>query len=226
MAGQERGIVFLAGVLEPVQTLGALLTCHVLVVHIIGGGRDEDGGCGIVGNLDGTSRLIGHLAVALNIITQGSLQLGGDAFVGNTLDGGHDAIGRLAVGCGIGGGVLQRDGGKGVGLQADDDDAVGHRGEGGALIVVPVLLEGNTRQGRLQVEFSHVVGHLRRADACMGHLQTAQRQVFHAVRALDKLLVDEVFGLLFLALKYQIAYLLEIGLGRGAVVIVGTTRPE
>ena len=56
--------------------------------------------------------------------------------------------------------------------------------------------------------------------------QGTQGQVFHAVRPLKKVLVDEGMRLILLAIVDQLSHTRQVGLRLGTVVIVGRTAPE
>ena len=78
-------------------------------------------------------------------------------------------------------------------------------------------------EGIAQVQVAVVAGDVLVAQR---QLQTAQRQVFHAVRAFHEVLVDELGSFTFLAVEDQLAHLLQVGLRLGAVVVVGLSAPE
>ena len=126
----------------------------------------------------------------------------------------------------VGNDVAQGETGKCVGLQTDNDDAVGHRGKGGTTVVVPMMLERDGRECLLQVELTTIVGHLCVRDIVVGHPQTAQMQVFLAVRTFDELLVNQVLSLLLLSVEDIVAHCGQVGCGCTAVIIVGTSAPE
>ena len=56
--------------------------------------------------------------------------------------------------------------------------------------------------------------------------QRTQRQVFHAMRTLEEVLVDEGMRLVLLAIVDQLSHTRQVGLRLGTVVIVGRTAPE
>ena len=203
-----------------------MLTRYVLVVYIVGGSRDIDHSPSVVLYLHVAACVIGHVTVALHLVAQRSLQLGSDTFMVYALNGGSYAVVTLGIRGGVGGRVLDGKRTQRVGLKSHHDDAVRHRGKGGATIVMSVVIEADTRQGRGKVEFAMVVAHLTGVNACMGHLQTAQREILHAVRSLDELLVYQVLSLLFLAVEDEAAHLFQICFCCGAVVIMWTSTPE
>ena len=57
-------------------------------------------------------------------------------------------------------------------------------------------------------------------------LQRTQRQVFHAVRTFEEILVEDGVCSLFLTGKDRVSHSLKMNLGLKAVVIVGRTAPE
>ena len=56
--------------------------------------------------------------------------------------------------------------------------------------------------------------------------QTAQREVLHAVRPLDELLVDKVLCTLLITAEDKVAHLLQVICRCRTVVVVWTARPE
>ena len=79
-------------------------------------------------------------------------------------------------------------------------------------------------QGRLQIEITHIVRHLPlRVEI---HFQTTQREVFHAVRSRNEMLIDEICRHLLFASEDGVAHLFQVSQRLMAVVVVGTARPE
>ncbi len=144
----------------------------------------------------------------------------------HTDDGGSHTVVALGVGCGVWHFMLDGERTQSVRLQTHHDDAVRHGGEGGTPVVVSVMVKGDVRQGGRQVQFTVVVRHLTLRYSLVRHLQTAEREVLHAVRPFDESLVDEVLRLFLLSVEDEVAHIGQIALRRGAVVVVRTSAPE
>ena len=111
-----------------------------------------------------------------------------------------------------------------ISFQTYYDDGICQRGHYSALhLRVPHLI-ADMCCGRLQIQVTIVPGSITLVPEFQEH--TAQGQVTHAMRTLDKILVQQLMGLLFLSVENQLAHLCKMLKGLTAVVVMGGSRPE
>ena len=150
--------------------------------------------------------MIDDVAIALHHHAAFRLQPGFDAFVLNAVDGGREAVPLHLVTCLELALVTERKG-EGLlpaGLYPDDDDVVGHRGEGGLPVIDTAFAVGDVGGGGVEVKVAPVVGD--GAFVVEIHEHAAECQVFHAVGTGDEMLVDELGGFFLVSGKDGVAH--------------------
>ena len=216
----------LGGLLQALLRSGRLVSRNVVVIDIIRRGVHQQRHMRRARNAQLLVRGT-HLAVADHPRTAFRRESAGDAFVLDALDARHERIsvrrnleGEFAVL-----GQCERQRPALARVEADDDGAVAHRGEGAPRIADAVRGEADPRDGAGQVQVTAIVIDLLR-DVLEGHPETAQRQVPHAVRPGDELFVDQFFRFLLASVIDELADLAEIHQRCLAVVVVGRAAPE
>ena len=201
MTSQQSLIVILGGIFQILLVLRHCIACDIIVTDKIGRSRDIQGRRLGVSHIKNTRRTVdGHLAVALHFIDTLCLQFAVNTFMSHTLNGGNNAVQSLLVGGIEGAGVLNHEVHFLIRLQTHDYHTISHRSKGGSrtIIVRAVAIfhfEGHFRKGCLQVQFTTEVCHIVGRKTHVGHFQTAQSEIFHAMRTFDKLVVDKSLSL-------------------------------
>ena len=209
--------------------LGSRVTAHIMIVHIIGGCTDVEGHLRSSIHTDALTPidLSGrNLAIACNFGTALGRQFRHDAFVVHTFDDGNQCVTidhRLVVVVTL---MIEEEAHscRWARLEANHDDAVGHRGECLSREKGIISTERHFGCGIHEVELAFIVGNL--AKAVVQYLQTAQREVFHAVRPHDKSAIHDFLGFVFTTLENHVTHSVQIVARSCAVVVMRATAPE
>ena len=108
-------------------------------------------------------------------------------------------------------------------LQPNDDDAVSLRGEDRTFVPYSFIYIRSRSESTGKIQLATIVTHVGMAEL---QLYTAQGQKAHAVRSLEKELVQEGMSSFFVTLENQIAHFLKMLLCLRTVIIVRRTAPE
>ena len=108
-------------------------------------------------------------------------------------------------------------------LDTNNDYVVGLRSKDGTFISHAVNLIGSGIQGIPKCQFTFVVGRVQWLGNTIveRQLDAAHRQEPHAVRAFEEILVNDGVCFLFPSLEDQLSHLRKMGLGFGAVIVMG-----
>ena len=110
------------------------------------------------------------------------------------------------------------------GLETYHDDAVGHRSERLSGEKGIIGTERHFGSGIHEVELAFIVGNL--AKTIVQNLQTAQREVLHAVRTHDESAIHDLLGFIFTTLENHVTHSVQIVARRCAVVVMRSAAPE
>ena len=209
--------------------LGSRVTAHIMIVHKVGGCADVEGHLrgsihtDALTSVDLSGR---NLAIACDFGAALSRQFRNDAFVVHTFDDGNQCIAidhRLVVVVTL---VIEEEAHscRWASLEANHNNAVGHRSKCLSREKGIIGTECHFGSGIHEVELAFIVGDF--AKAVVQNLQTAQREVLHAVGSHDESAIHDFLGFVFTTLENHITHSVQIVARRCAVIVMRSTAPE